>query len=122
MRTTSTCVLEAEITPYRLLCRRKCNHARAKHVRPRILKSRPLSTVQDRMTKKYQVGKEFKTYIPEKDNWKLINKTIGATVMHCYKKDSGIKDGTEPVSMGWTKTSGTFWYRNILPRFFKQRF
>lgn len=36
----------------------------------------PLSTVDDRITRKYQIGKVFKMYITLRENWKFINKPV----------------------------------------------
>ncbi|XP_011305778.1 uncharacterized protein [Fopius arisanus] len=43
------------------------------------------------MTKKYQIRKAFKTYIPEKENWKTVSETPATNVMHWYRDGSGYK-------------------------------
>lgn len=79
----------AETTVYRLLCQGEWTPASAKHARLDYMKKHPITLKQDRFNRKYQIRKAFKTYVPERENWKNVNKTEG-TKVHWYTDGSGI--------------------------------
>lgn len=88
--------------------------------------------LQDWLTRKHQIGKEYEIYFFVRKNRKNINETPEAIVMHWCTDGTGCKIqygasihvpvehfrdslalwdfGSEPVFMGRAKTAATIWY------------
>ncbi|XP_029171134.1 uncharacterized protein LOC114940578 [Nylanderia fulva] len=107
MRTTPTEVLEialsvtpiglavikaANTTAYRLKCQGKWRNTGLGHTRLGLLQKYPIEGIQDRTTRKYQLVKHFKLWIPDRNKWLKPGGIMDTKVDMWFTDGSGINN------------------------------
>jgi len=110
--------LLARLTAYRLKCQDEWKHAGLDHTRLGVFQKYPFTEKQDRISRKYQLIKTFKTSIPTKDDWKRPDFLTDPNLEFWFTDESNVNDrfGAGLYGLGQTTEKIFLWESHGLLR------